>query len=449
MRPKILVVDDEYAVRDSLYKWLSMDGYQVELAADGQEALEWLQRSAFDVALVDLKMPGIDGVELQRRIHEHCPQVAVIIITAFASVETAVEVLKHGAFDYLSKPVDPDDLSRLVRRAIEVGRLSAENLRLRQAIDTAAPALIVGESPAMQRVRQRADEAASNEHAVTLLGEAGSGKRSVAAAIHNKSPRRYFSLVPIHCGALVGDHAESELIGHEIGALAGSQFLRRGKFELADGGTLLLDDVGALSPRLQALLVQTIEGGSFTRLGGKNSISSNFRLICTSEAALDGLHRRGRLIDDLYYRINVLTIDVPPLRERRQDIPLLVEHLIRRLRVELGRPNLELTPGAIELLTARDWPGNVRELFNVVERTAVVTSGPIEANALIDLSPAPGAPADQPLAAVERAHLLRVIEHCQGDLSQAASVLQIDRALLDQKLQEHGLSASGDVEVDE
>ncbi|MEJ2218066.1 MAG: sigma-54 dependent transcriptional regulator, partial [Gemmatimonadota bacterium] len=330
-RARILVVDDEHSVRDSLETWFRKDGHDVRSAANSSEALDALEEGSFDAAIVDIKMPGMDGVELQEHIHRIDPQLAVIMITAFASVETAVRALKQGAFDYVTKPVDPDELSRLVRRALEHRRLREENLQLRGTIDEfVAGDNIVGSSPSMQKVMELAEHVAKTDATVLIRGESGTGKELIARAIHANSQRRYAPIIAVNCGGLPETLLETELFGHEKGAFTGAQYRRKGRLEMVDGGTLFLDEVGSISVKTQIDLLRVLETKEFHRIGGTKPVTVDFRVICATNEDLEEAVESGRFREDFYYRINVFTIEVPPLRARRSDIPLLAEYLLRR-----------------------------------------------------------------------------------------------------------------------
>jgi DNA-binding NtrC family response regulator len=439
----ILIVDDEFAVRDSLESWFRKDGYRAGSAKDAGEALRQLEARGWDVVLLDIKMPGVDGMELLRRIRTLDPEIVVIMITAYATVDTAVQALKDGAFDYVTKPVDPDELSHLVRRAVERRRLRSENLRLKQGVDRLVLATpIVGDSGAMQKVLELARSVAATDTTVLIRGESGTGKELVAQAIHAESRRRYFPIVAVNCGALPESLLESELFGHEKGAFTGAQFRRKGKLELADGGTLFLDEVGTINLRTQIDLLRVLETKEFTRLGGGRPVQVDFRVICATNQNLEQLVAAGSFREDLYFRINVVTIQIPPLRERREDIPLLAEHFLRRYALSMNRPFTALDPAAMDLLVRYDWPGNVRELGNAIERALVVGAPPtVRASDLPlrlterDDGPAPGDSLDD----VERAHIAKMLEREGWNITHTASKLEIDRVTLYNKIKKYGL----------
>jgi DNA-binding NtrC family response regulator len=442
MKANILVVDDEFSVRDSLFNWFRMDGHRIVAAEDANTALRHMRREQFDVVFLDIKMPGIDGIELQRRIHEMDSSIAVIMITAFATVETAVQALKQGAFDYVTKPIDPDEMSLLVQRALERRHLRDENKQLREALRALSGGEdIVGDSPAMQGVMDQVRRVAQTEATVLIRGETGTGKELLARAIHENSDRRNLPIVPVSCGSLPDSLLETELFGHEQGAFTGARYRRKGKLELANGGTLFLDEIGAVSAKTQVDLLRVLESKEFTRLGGNRVVKADFRIICATNEDLEEYVREGRFREDLYYRINVFTIRAPPLRERRSDIPALAKHFLDLRSRQLGKPFEELSTEAMSLLTAHDWPGNVRELANAIERAVVMGKPPsvrkedlsfLQAATSIDLG-------ELSLEAVERQHVTRMLERHEWNISATAESLGIDRGTLYNKIKKYGL----------
>jgi DNA-binding NtrC family response regulator len=440
---RILVVDDEFSVRDSLFAWFRKDGYQVKATANATEALKALEDQAFDVALVDIKMPGMDGIELQDHLRRINPRMAVIIITAFASVDTAVQALKQGAFDYVTKPVNPDQLSHLVQRALEQQRLQAENVQLKETIDGLVTVdTIVGESPPMKKVLELVRHVAKTDATVLILGESGTGKELIARAIHSSSRRRYFPIIPVNCGGLPEDLLESELFGHEKGAFTGAQHQRKGKIEMADGGTLFLDEVGAIHAKMQVDLLRVLETKEITRVGGTRTLKVDFRVICATNEHLERAVEEGRFREDFYYRINVFTIEAPPLRLRRSDIPLLAQHFLEHFARQMDKRMTEIHPKALELLTAYDWPGNVRELSNALERAMVVGTPPaIRPEDLPLRIPRQGgfAGGGDSLAEMEKRHIAAVLDRTDWNITQTARLLEIDRVTVYKKIKKYGL----------
>jgi DNA-binding NtrC family response regulator len=440
---KILIVDDELSVRQSLQEWFLEDGFAVATAEDGAEALRKMDDGPYDIVLLDLKMPGMDGITVQKRIRDVDKDASIIILTAYASVETAVEALKLGAFDYVTKPIDPDDLSHLIRNALRQRELSEENVRLRNKVkEMAAASPIIGECPKMQRVFELIHTVAETDSTVVIRGESGTGKELIARAIHVQSGRRFFPIVTVNAGSIPETLLESELFGHEKGAFTGAQYRRKGKVELAHGGTLFLDEIGDVTPKMQIDLLRVIETKRFTRLGGNQEIESDFRLVCATHKDLEQLVKDGVFREDLYYRINVFEIEVPPLRDRRADILLLARHFVETYARAMGKPVRTLSSEAETLLTAYSWPGNVRELENAIERAMVV--GYDETIAAADLpmrapSDASAPSDDRSLAALERLHIERMLEELNGNVTQTAKALGIDRATLYNKLKRYGI----------
>jgi len=369
----LLIVDDELIVRDSLGKWFREEGYDVTVAESAQEALAKMAAQRFDLALIDIKMPGTDGVELQRRIHEIDPEMIVIIMTGYASVETAVTALKNGAYDYVTKPFDPDDIAHTIHNALAHRRTERENVRLRETVVAMAqPKEFVGQSSAMMRVFEAIQTVGPTEATVLIKGESGTGKELCARAIHAASPRRLNPLVVIHCGALAETLLESELFGHEKGAFTGAQYRKKGSFEVAEGGTVFLDEIGDISLKTQTDLLRVLQEREITRVGSSRPIPVDFRCIAATNKNLEALVQEGKFRADLYYRLNVFQIELPPLRERKGDIPILVEHFIRKFSVSMNKQITRVSPSAMDILDRYQWPGNVRELENAVERGMVV-----------------------------------------------------------------------------
>jgi DNA-binding NtrC family response regulator len=439
---RILVVDDEFSVRDSLSLWFQKDGYDVQSAGNGNEALEVFEAGRFDVAVVDVKMPGMDGVQLQEHLARLDPELPVIMITAFASVDTAVRTLKLGAFDYVTKPVDPDELSHLVRRAIEQRRLRQENLQLRETIDEfVAGDVIVGEAPAMKKVLELAEHVAKTDATVLIRGESGTGKELIARAIHANSRRRYAPIIAVNCGGLPETLLETELFGHEKGAFTGAQYRRKGRLEMADGGTLFLDEVGSISLKTQVDLLRVLESHEFTRVGGSKPIKVDFRVICATNEDLEKAVADGRFREDFFYRINVFLIEAPPLRIRRSDIPLLANHFLERFARQMDKRITQISSEAMAVLEAYDWPGNVRELSNAIERAMVVGKGRSIQPEDLPLRGAPRVPpaeADS-LAEVERRHVASVLEKVDWNITRAAEALRVDRVTVYNKIKKYGL----------
>ena len=439
---KILIVDDEMSVRNSLREWFLEDGFAVETAEDGNAALRHMHSGPYDIVIIDLKMPGMDGITLERRIREIDKDAAIIILTAFASVETAVEALKLGAFDYVTKPVDPDELSNTVRNALKQRHLEAENTRLKANVsELTLPSPIIGDSPRMQRVMDMIATVAGTDANVVIRGESGTGKELIARAIHAQSERRFFPIVAVNCGSIPETLLESELFGHEKGSFTGAQYRRKGKIELANGGTLFLDEIGDIPTKMQVDLLRVLETRRFHRLGGSQEISSDFRLVCATNQDLEALIEQGSFREDLYYRINVFVIDLPPLRDRPEDIPALTHHFIEKYAHAMGKPVKKVSPEVEEMLVSYAWPGNVRELENAVERAMVVgRAASLQPDDLpLPLARREAEPEGSTLAALERRHIERVLRAEGGNITRAAAALGIDRGTLYNKLRRYGI----------
>jgi len=440
---RILVVDDEPIVVDSLAEWFRQDGYHVDTARSGKEALRMVGRAPYDIALLDIKMPGMDGLELQALLTSANPDLTIIIMTAYASVESAVKALKAGAYDYITKPFDPDELSHLVRRASEHRSLRSENLRLKESLETMAPPPhIVGISNGTQRVLGLISAVAHTDATVLIKGESGTGKELVARAIHAGSPRRYNPLVVVNCGALAEGILESELFGHEKGAFTGAQYRHKGKFEVADGGTIFLDEIGAITPRVQVELLRVIEDKMITRLGGQSPVAVDFRVIAASNQDLESMVKSGEFREDLFWRLNVFVIEIPSLRERPEDIPLLAEHFLDQYTRAMNRKQMKMSPEALEALRNYSWPGNIRELQNAIERAVVVGRPPVVRVEdlpvrVTRVSPSPGRGS---IAEVEKSHILSVLESTGWNISNAARILGVDRGTLYNKIRTYGLT---------
>src|SRR5437763_7630436 len=376
IKGRILIVDDEMVVRDSLGKWFTSEGYTSRPVGSGREALEVIQHAEFDIALLDIKMPGMDGIELQARLKDADPDLTVVIMTGYASVDTAVQALKRGAYDYITKPVDPDELSHLVANALEHKRARREVAMLRENLNEVAPGTeMIGTSPAMKKVVELIEMVAPTDATLLITGESGTGKEVVARSIHAASQRRYMPMVTLHCGALTETLLERELFGHEKGAFTGAQYRKKGKFEVADGGTVFLDEISDISLKTQTDLLRVLQEKDIVRVGGNQQIKVDFRAIAATNKNLESLVKSGSFRPDLYYRLHVFCIELPPLRDRREDIPLLVNHFLNKFCLATSRAVPAISAEALDILIRHDWPGNVRELENAVERALVVGRG--------------------------------------------------------------------------
>ena len=439
---RILVVDDEFSVRDSLQAWFRDSGYETEVAASGKEALAKMGRQRFDIFLLDIKMAGMDGLELQETIKEHQENPIIIFMTAYASVDTAVRALKQGAFDYVTKPIDPEELERLVRNAAERRLLQKENLSLKVQLEELTPFKdIIGESQPIQDVVELIKNVAPTDTTVLIRGESGTGKELVARAIHAASPRRFMPFVTVNCGALPEGLLESELFGHEQGAFTGAQFRHKGKFELADGGTLFLDEIGDVSLKTQTDLLRVLQEREITRLGGTKPIKVDFRLIAATNCDLEARVAEKSFREDVYYRLNVFPIVLPSLRERSGDIPMLAGYFLQKYARKMNRPIRGISASAMALLSQHSWPGNVRELENSIERAVIFCKGDelLPEHLPIHRSAASEASSGLPLSEVEKIHIQRVLAETGGNISKSARVLGIDRATLYNKIKRYGL----------
>jgi DNA-binding NtrC family response regulator len=437
---KLLIVDDELSVRDSLAKWFREEGYEIGTAENANDALTRLAEQRWDAALVDIKMHGTDGIELQRRMHEVDPELLVIIMTGYASVETAVTALKNGAYDYVTKPLDPDEIAHLVKNALAHKRAAQENVLLRETVaEVARPGELIGQSSAMRKIFDAIETVGPTDATVLVTGESGTGKELVARAIHQASPRRYHPLVVIHCGALTETLLESELFGHEKGAFTGAQYRKKGKFEIAEGGTVFLDEIGDISLKTQTDLLRVLQEREITRVGGNQIVKVDFRCIAATNKDLEKLIEEGKFRPDLFYRLNVFRIELPPLRSRRDDIPALVDHFVRKFSLAMNKRISRVTPAAMNLLQQQPWLGNVRELENAVERAMVVGQEPeLREQDFIFKPQSVSNGSSKTLEDMERAHILRVLEECGGNQSRAAEILDIDRVTLYHKLKKYG-----------
>jgi Nif-specific regulatory protein len=453
---RILIVDDDASSRTELAELLHDDGYAVETAADGFKALPKLDEFAPDVVLTDLHMPGMNGLELMRRARERDPECVVIVMTAYAAVETAISALKQGAADYLTKPINVEELLVVLERALERKRLRAEAAQLRERLGKRHRIEnMVGNSAQMQKVYETILQVAPSRASVLITGESGTGKELIAAAIHQHSPRSSGPFVKLHCAALAETLLESELFGHEKGSFTGAVSRRDGRFQQAHGGTLFLDEIGEISPSIQVKLLRFLQEHEFQRVGGNQTIKVDVRVIAATNRDLVKNIKEGRFREDLYYRLNVVSIDVPPLRERPADIPLLAMYFLHRYADENGKQLTGFSDEALARLSRYSWPGNVRELENAIERAVIVARGSeIRAE---DLSPlitaagasaagaggsgsAEGGPPQIPgatMAELERYAILKTLEYTGGSTSKASEILGISIRKIQYRLHEY------------
>jgi len=438
----ILIVDDEESVRDSLFNWFIEDGYHVECAENAKIALLKLESGNFDIILADIKMPGMDGLEMLRRIKVLKTDSIVIVMTAFATVDTAVQALKDGAFDYITKPFDPDDLSHLIRNATKQISLIQENESLKERVVTLENVEdLIGNSEAMKKVLHEIESVSQSNASVIITGESGTGKELIAKAIHSNSSRKYFPMVSVHCGALSDSLLESELFGHEKGAFTGAMYNRKGRFEMADSGTIFLDEIATISSKMQVELLRVLETKTFIRLGGNKEIFSDFRVICASNRNLKLMVEEGKFREDLFYRLNVVNIHVPPLRERSSDIPLLTEYFIKKYCHSMNKPTIPIDATALKRLETFDFPGNIRELENMIERAIVIGDGkkitlkdlPLNKNTINS--------SVESLDEQEKNHIFQILNKYDWNISRSAKALQVDRVTIYNKIKKYSLKA--------
>jgi DNA-binding NtrC family response regulator len=436
----ILIVDDEESVRESLYSWFIEDGYRVESAENAKKALMILESEQFDIVLADIKMPGMDGLEMLKRIKAHKQDSIVIIMTAFATVDTAVKALKDGAFDYITKPFDPDDLTHLIRNATKQISLADENETLKKKVVSLENVEdLIGHSEEMKNVLREVESVAQTNSSVIITGESGTGKELVARAIHANSPRKFFPFVSVHCGALTESLLESELFGHEKGAFTGAMYNRKGRFEMADSGSIFLDEIATISNKMQVELLRVLESKTFIRVGGNKEISSDFRVICATNKDLMNMVEKGTFREDLFYRLNVVNIHIPPLRERKSDIPLLVDYFIKKYCTSMNRPAVSIDSASLKRLQEFNFPGNIRELENMIERAIVVGDGkkislkdlPLEKNNPINSA--------ESLDDFESAFILGILTKYSWNITRTAKALKVDRVTLYHKIKKYDL----------
>jgi DNA-binding NtrC family response regulator len=440
---KILVVDDELSIRESLRGWLQLDGYQVETAAGGQEALTRNGENRFDIMLIDVKMPEMDGLTLLKKIKENDADIAVVMMTAHGAIRDAVEAMKLGAYDYLLKPFDLEELSLTIEKLVQMQTLAMENLILKERVATITRfENLVTQAPAMIKLFETVVDVAQTDATVLITGETGTGKELVARAIHAQSPRCYAPFIAINCGAFTDQLLESELFGHEKGAFTDAKNTKKGRLEMVNAGTLFLDEVGDISMKMQIDLLRVLETREFSRVGGTATLHSDFRVIAATNQDLEEAIHKKTFRSDLFYRLNVVHLEVPPLRERPEDIPLLAQHFLWCYATETNKKIDSIQPEAMEALRRYPWPGNVRELENAIERAVVV--GKSRQIQLADLPFAiaiKGAAEMEKLSLeeMERRHIGRVLAIEAGNLSNVARILRINRSTLYAKIKKYGL----------
>lgn len=445
---KVLVVEDDTPLRELLHMELSRSGYKVEVATNGAEGLVKYRDENFNVVLLDVKMPGMDGIEVLRQMRSETIVPEVIMFTGHGSIETAVECIKYGAYDYLTKPVKLDELEMVIDKAYEKNRLRLENISLKLEVSKFESHRIVGRSPALMRVLEVVKRWGPVDEHVLIYGESGTGKELISRAVHDASPRVNKPFVTVNCGRLNINTAESELFGHTQGAFTGATKGRAGLFELADTGTLFMDEVSETPLDVQVKLLRVLETGTFRRMGGNHDISVDVRFVFASNKNLEQCAERGEFREDLYHRINLLPINLPPLRERVEDIIPLAYYFMKSVNGR-DQETWEITEEAMAALNAYSWPGNVRELRNVIRRACILATDSQITSELLPFAPpkilpqrqvpVAAAPSQLPLWVIERDHIERVLEQVDGNKSRAAKILEIDRKTLYTKLERYGL----------
>lgn len=440
----ILVVDDEHIMRESLSDWLRDDGYSVETAESGSKALSILGSADWNVILVDLKMPGMDGIQLMREIKKTKPTIPVIIMTAYATVDTAVKAMREGAYDYLVKPFDPEEMALIIRKLVAHQKLVEENRFLRDELHKRFEFKdILTKNKKMLQVLELVKSVGPTNSTVLIQGESGTGKELVARAVHACSTRVEGPFVPVSCAALPESLLESELFGYEKGAFTGAVTSRKGRFEEGEGGTLFLDEVGEISPRTQVDLLRVLQEKEIRRLGGKAAIKVDVRVISATNRDLESGVRTGTFREDLFYRLNVVQIPIPPLRHRTEDIPLLADHFLRKYSIQNGKDIQGISEEAMVLLVRHKWPGNVRELENAIERAVVVCQ-----SSYVGTDHLPGSvrkirsdllvSRESSLAALEKEHILSILKKNEWHIKKSAEELGIDRSTLYAKMKKYG-----------
>jgi len=439
---KILIVDDELIMRESLAGWLERDGHQVDKAASGEEALEMLENIRYDILLLDIKMDGMSGLDVLKRVHENDPDVAIVMITAYGSVSTAIEAMKNGAFDYLMKPFDPNELGLLIEKIMDRQAQDRETLFLKEEYrERSRFESMLGQSRAMQEVFRLIEDVAATDSTVLITGETGTGKGLAAKAIHSKSPRCNGPFVAVNCGAFPEHLLESELFGHQKGAFTDAKASKKGRLELAHGGTLFLDEIGEISMRMQIDLLRVMEDRVFYRVGGTQPIEADFRVIAATNKDLAQAIRDRTFRQDLFYRLNVISFAMPPLRERKEDIPILAEHFLHRFSQESNKDIDKISREAMDEMMLYEWPGNVRELENAIERAVVVGKGrTVKPEDLPIFSPEHRTlAADKSLQEIEKAHVMTILGETDWNIKKSADILQIDRSTLYSKIKRYGI----------
>jgi len=448
----ILIVEDKESMSDMLKETLKAEGYRTVIAKDGLEGIKRLREDRVDLVLTDLKLPKRDGIDVLKAAKEENPFVPVIVMTAYGSVETAVLAMKEGAFDFITKPFDTDHLLMLMKRAIETQRLTTENMLIKEEFSARLGLpKIIGKSKKIVEVAQQIQKVAPSKTTVLIIGESGTGKELFARAIHNLSPRREYPFVPINCAAIPRELLESELFGHEKGSFTGADFKKVGKFELADKGTIFLDEIGEMDIALQAKILRVLQEEEIERVGGLKTIKIDVRILAASNKDIEKAASEKTFREDLFYRLSVFPVKIPPLRERAEDIPLLVEFFLNKYCTELKTPLKSISSDALEMLIKYSWKGNVRELENTIERAIILCDGKTISPEHISLSPLPfeasmkGLPmngtledtAKEALRISETQRIAKALKETKGNKSRASEILQVSYKTLLTKIKEY------------
>ena len=443
-KTRIMVVDDELIIRESLAGWLERDGHHVETAASGEEALENIAAAHYDIMLVDIKMEGLSGLDVLNAVNERDLDTAVVMITAYGSISTAIEAMKRGAVEYLLKPFDPEEIGVLIEKIIAQQAQAKENLYLREQVkERTRFESMIGQSPAMQEVFDLIQDVAPMDSTILITGETGTGKGLAAKAIHTHSARCQGPFVAVNCGAIPEHLMESELFGHQKGAFTDARETKKGRLEMANGGTLFLDEIGEIGMRMQIDLLRVLEDRVFYRVGGTQPLEADFRVIAATNRDLKKAIAAGAFREDLFYRLNVIAFSMPPLRDRKEDIPLLCDHFLHRFAQETNKPIRKVSREAMDEMMLFDWPGNIRELENAIERAVVVGKGAqVMLNDLpIVCVPDINRPSDHSLKAIEKSHILQVLTENAWNISICAKILGIDRSTLYSKIKRYELQS--------
>jgi DNA-binding NtrC family response regulator len=437
----ILVIDDDKYIRDACRQILNRNQYNVFEAEDGYKGLELLKKQDFDIIILDLKMPGIDGMNVLKRIMKDYPDIVVIVITGFATVESAVEAMKIGANDFLPKPFSPDELRVIINRVAEKRKLMLENIYLRDQLDSyIGMDDFIGESEPMIKIKELIRKVGPTDSTVLISGESGTGKELVARAIHRYSSRKEKPFVTVDCGSLVENLFESELFGHVKGAFTGAIASRHGKFEMANTGTLFFDEIGNIGTKVQGKLLRAIQEGEITKVGGSQAIKIDVRIISATNTDLIKGIKEGTFREDLFYRLAVIPINLPPLRVRKDDIPVLINYFLNKYNQKRGKTVKSISPHAMRTLIEYHWPGNVRELQNTIERSVVLAKKDIIDSAdIFHFSFSSPVSLSSSLASAEKEHILKVLKDCNWNKSKTAGILQIDRKTLRMKIDKYGI----------